>query len=123
MIRVYAREKKLPFDEKIDFLTVALELFPQQPAFYMTRGEFNKEAGNYEQAAKDLEIAAIDLPKMVSIFESLAECYEKLGNDEAALKYTNKVERLRAELEAQQRGEELPATPPTDEDKTKNDEK
>jgi tetratricopeptide (TPR) repeat protein len=123
LIRVYTREKKLPFDEKIDFLTVALELFPQQPAFYMTRGEFNKEAGNYEQAAEDLEIAAIDLPKMLSIFEDLAECYEKLGNDEKTLKYKNKVERLRAELEAQQRGEELPVAPPSDEDKNKNDEK
>ena len=93
----------MAYEKKLEFLTVALELFPQQTAFFYTRGNYHKEAKKYELAIEDLEFAAKRFTKVVDLFESLSECYEELGNTSKAAEHDRTVETLLAEIEAARR--------------------
>ena len=123
MIRNYASEKELAYEKKLEFLTVALELFPQQTAFFYTRGNYHKEAKNYELAIEDLEFAAKRFTKVLDLFHSLAECYEELGNTSKAAEHNRTADNLIAEIEAQRRrARNLPQIEKTEEEDEESDE-
>ena len=118
IVRVFAQEKEIGYEKRLEYMTVATELFPQQPIFRMTRGNFHKEAGQYESAIKDLENArksmAIDLLPLV---ESLVECYEKTGNAEKQDELQKIVDEMKLKAEQAQRAAQNLPPLKTEEDK------
>ena len=91
------------FDNMHDMITLAIELFPEQPAFYVTRGIFLKNQKRYEEAIVDLKYVAQRSPEDVVINQQLKFCYEKIGDEEGAAEQARLIEERLAEQDLQQR--------------------
>jgi hypothetical protein len=66
LIDVAAKDRANEFANMQDMITLGIELFPDQPIFYQTRGVYLKNHGRTEEA----------------IHQHLADCYAVLGNPE-----------------------------------------
>ena len=117
LIKIYSREKEISYEKRLEFMTVVMELFPQQPVYFLTRGEFHKEAEKYDEAISDLEFAKKNFAGVLSLVESLAECYEKVGNTEKQQECEEEAEGIRAKaIAAQRAARNLPPLETEDED-------
>jgi hypothetical protein len=97
-IQIYAREKKLDSQARNDLISVAIELFPQSPQFYVTRGRYALEDEQFEKALKDLKFAEVRIPENLGLLEDLATIHEKLGDEDGVTSYRRKIEKLQARL-------------------------
>ncbi len=93
-------------DEKYaqdSLITKAIEMFPEQYRLYETRGALARKADNYSQAITDLEVVIKHHPELLTAHEMLADCYEKVGNNEKSDFHRKKIEELLEELEEKER--------------------
>lgn len=100
LIDVAAKERPDEFSNILDMVTLGIELFPDQPVFYQTRGVFLLNQGKIDEAIKDLVYASEQLPSMISLHKYLITCYEKLGDDQKALEQEIILEAKLNELDA-----------------------
>ena len=82
LIDVAAKDRANEFANMRDMITLAIELFPDQPIFYQTRGVFHKNQSRIDEAIKDLLYASEKMPAMIVLHRHLADCY-KLQGDQA----------------------------------------
>jgi tetratricopeptide (TPR) repeat protein len=82
LIDVAAKDRANEFANMQDMITLGIELFPDQPIFYQTRGVYLKNHGRTEEAIQDLLYASEQMPNMVALHQHLADCYAVLGNPE-----------------------------------------
>ena len=99
LIQVYSSERELTNEKKIELISIAVEMFPQKPNFYVTRGRFYVDDEKYTEALEDLEFAEARLPASIALNESILECHEKLGNEEKVTEYNTKIVELKNEAE------------------------
>jgi tetratricopeptide (TPR) repeat protein len=82
LIDVAAKNRPEEYPNILEMITVAIELFPEQPVFYQTRGVYMKNQGNLEAAVADLNYAMEKMPQMISLHQYLILCYELLGDEQ-----------------------------------------
>lgn len=87
------------FDNLTDILSVAIDQFPNQFVYYITRGKIHLNELNYQLAVDDFEIAARTLPNSIVIREALAKAYGKLGNQKKSQENRELADELRVEIE------------------------
>ena len=99
LIQTYVDDRKA--DEKLRnrLLEIAIELFPQDPKFYATRGRFNRDDEKFEEAIEDLEFAKSRLPDSVLLLENLKYCHEQLGNDKEAAELQQEIDEIESREE------------------------
>ena len=85
LIDVAAMERPSDFPNMLDMITLGIEMFPDEPVYYQTRGVFLMGQGKYDEAVKDLVYASEKLPQNVVLDKYLVDCYEKLGNQRKKL--------------------------------------
>ena len=100
LIDVAAKERPNEFSNMLDMITLGIELFPDQPGYYQTRGVYLMNQNRIEDAIKDLIFASEKLPNTLSLQKYLVECYEKLGDDEKRLKHERLLNEMLDELSA-----------------------
>ncbi len=88
---------------KYDLVEIALELFPDQPVLYVTRGNFYLQDEQYEKAIPDLERAAESLPNLLMVHESLAKAYEAVGETEKLTERRAVIESLLVQMSERER--------------------
>ncbi len=103
LIDVAAKERPNEFSNMLDMITLGIELFPDQPVFYQTRGVYLMKQGKTEDALKDLLYASQEMPNMLSLHKYLIECYEKLGQPDRALEQKKLLEESLTLLDADER--------------------
>lgn len=82
-----------------DIISVAIENFPDQPAFYATRGQMYMKDKKYNRAIADFEVAVKQLPNTLMLREQMYEAYTQVGNTEKADDNLVEVRRLKAILD------------------------
>lgn len=104
LMDVAASERPNEFKDLHKMISLAIEMFPDQPVFYRTRGVFLATSGRHEEAVKDLEYAAEKLPGIIDVHKHLILCYEKTGESEKELEQKEILEvKLNALGEAQRK--------------------
>ncbi|MEM9409714.1 MAG: hypothetical protein AAGA30_01285, partial [Planctomycetota bacterium] len=94
LLQVYIEERDVDVARRDELVTTAIEMYPQSPHFYATRGRYFLDDENYKGAIEDLEFAAARIPKAKTIFENLIECYNAIEDPENAAKYQAKIDEL-----------------------------
>ena len=87
---------------KMDWIEIAIEMFPEQRVLLLTRGGFYVDDKEYQKAIDDLEKVVEQLPNMISVHEKLVTCYEAIGNQEKADLHKVTLEVLLESLSKQQ---------------------
>ena len=87
------------FDNLQDIVSVAIESFPNQFIFYITRGKMHLAEGKNQLAVNDFEVAARKFPNSIVLRESLSQAYSKLGNTEKAEENQQIADELKVEIE------------------------
>ena len=103
VIDVAASEYRDEFSNLLDMITLAIELFPDQPMLYHTRGVLFKQEGRYQEAVADFEQTAEKMPRLLSIRKHLVKCYEELGQPEKVAEQELILEEILGSLEVQER--------------------
>ncbi len=93
-IQVFAEKRELNNEKRNELISIAIEMFPQSPHFYATRGRFLMENKKHSEAIEDLKFASARIPDSKTILGNLVECYETLGDSEKANKYQKKIDKL-----------------------------
>ncbi len=75
------------FSHKLDMISMAIEMFPDQAVFYQTRGIYLESLGRFEEAATDLNYAVEKNPTWVLLHDHLIHCYQQLGEEEKVLEH------------------------------------
>lgn len=81
-----------------DAISVAIETFPSQPSFYITRGKILMNRNKDQAAIEDFEIALKTRPNNLVLRELLAEAYTKIGDTERAELHQNEIERIEVKI-------------------------
>ncbi len=103
VIDVAATEFPNDFSNMMDMITLAIELFPDQPLLYQTRGMYLKQQGRYQDAVSDFLTASKELPKLLSLHKYLIECYEQLGQANRVVEHKTIIESILSQLDSDQR--------------------
>ena len=103
MITIAVRDYPEVAAGKYDLVEIALELFPDQPVLYVTRGNFYLQDEQYEKAIPDLERAAESLPNLLMVHESLAKAYEAVGETEKLTERRAVIESLLVQMSERER--------------------
>lgn len=103
LITIAVRDYPDVAEGKYDLVEIALELFPDQPVLYVTRGNFYLEDKEYEKAVADLERAAESLPNLLVVHESLAKAYEAIGETEKLAERRAVIESLLIQMSERER--------------------
>ena len=99
LIDVAAKDRANEFANMQDMITLGIELFPDQPIFYQTRGVYLKNHGRTEEAIKDLLYASEQMPNMIALHQHLADCYKILGNQEKVLEQEGLLKQKLSQLD------------------------
>ncbi len=89
-------------DNLKDIISVAIDRFPNQFIFYITRGKIHLSEQDYQKAVNDFEIAARKYPNSIVIRDSLAKAYGKLGMTEKANENRELANEWKLEMEKKQ---------------------
>jgi tetratricopeptide (TPR) repeat protein len=103
VIDIVASQFPDDFDNMLDIVTLAIELFPDQPLLYRTRGMYLKNLGRYQDATADFLTASKKLPQRITLYTNLIECHEQLGQSDKVLEYKTKIESILSQLDSAQR--------------------
>ena len=103
LMDVAAVERPNEFKNLLEMISLAIEMFPDQPIFYRTRGVFLASLGRFSEAAEDLAIAEKELPGAIDVHKHLILCYEKLGDEDKAFEQKQILERKLGQLADEQR--------------------
>ena len=103
IVDVAAREYRDEFANLLDMISSAIELFPDQPTMYHTRGCINKEAGRFQEAAADFEYVVEKMGSLLSARRYLAICYQELGEPEKAAEQELIIEEILGGLDVRDR--------------------
>ena len=106
LIRAYVDEREADDELRNRLLKIAIDLFPQDPIFYATRGRYFRDDEKYAEAIEDLEFAKTRLPGSVAILKNLKFCHEELGN-------SDEVENLRIMIDKIESREEVDSILPS----------
>lgn len=87
------------FSKAAELSETALEIFPAQPVFYLTRGVALNKSGSYPEAIEILTFGLdflLEDPQMMSdFFEQLIIAYKETGNAAKAEEFEEKLEKLK----------------------------
>ena len=86
------------FDNLLDLVTLAVELFPNAPMFYQTRGLYYKKMKRLPEAIADFKHAIESLPKNLLVRKLLIECHDEFGETELANEQRRGVNKILEEL-------------------------
>lgn len=103
LIDVAVNKRPDEFANLLDMITLGIELFPDHPVFYQTRGVYHLKQGRLQEAVADLEYAREKLPNSMTVNTYLVDCYEKLGDSEKAAEQQLLVEEKLNKLSAEER--------------------
>lgn len=105
LIGVAVQDYPDDFENMVDVATLAIELFPNQPLFYQTRGEHFKRLNRFKEAIADFETADKTMPKNLSLSlrTNLIECYTKLNQADKANEQRAKLQDLLVGLNIEER--------------------
>ena len=78
----------------MDMVSVAIETFPSQPVFYMTRGKLRMKSDMLQEAKEDFEEAVEQLPNSQFLRTMMIEVYTDLGDSEKAELNQNELDRI-----------------------------
>ena len=84
LMDVAAAERPNEFKDLLETMSLAIEMFPDQPVFYRTRGVFLASLERYKEAIEDLVVASEKLPNVIDVHQHLINCYEKTGDEDKA---------------------------------------
>ncbi len=82
------------FENLMDMVSVAIETFPSQPVFYMTRGKLRMKSDMLQEAKEDFEEAVEQLPNSQFLRTMMIEVYTDLGDSEKAELNQNELDRI-----------------------------
>ncbi len=82
------------FDNMLDLVTLAVELFPNTPMFYQTRGMYYKKMKRFPEAIADFKHAVESLPSNLPVRKLLIECHEEFGETELANEQRRAVQKI-----------------------------
>ena len=102
LIMVYSNEREIDNEKRNELVSTAIELFPQAPNFYATRGRYLMEEEKHEGAIEDLEFAKVRIPDSPSILKDLVTCYEATGNQEKVDEYNAKIQDIESKQQINQ---------------------
>jgi tetratricopeptide (TPR) repeat protein len=91
------------YGDALVMVEAALELFPDQPFLYHTRGLIYFGRDRLDEARKDLELAVKDLPNNVIIREDLMKCYKEMKLPDLATTMEAEIDKLIAKLPEEER--------------------
>ncbi|MFT7630435.1 MAG: tetratricopeptide (TPR) repeat protein [Mariniblastus sp.] len=80
LIQAASERRSDEFANLNDMATLGIELFPNDPGFYVTRGSLYQKQLQFDEAIKDLLYVSEELPKSIVIHDQLSECYEAIGD-------------------------------------------
>jgi len=103
LMDVAATDRPEQFTKLSDMISLAIEMFPDEPFFYRTRGIHLAATQRYAEAILDLEYAAEKLPQSLDIHQHLIGCYEKTGDEAHMFEQKDILERKLGELDESQR--------------------
>lgn len=81
--------------QALELLDNAVKILPQEPEIRETRGQLHAKLKNWEAALTDLEYALIYLKGRAKLHETLADCYENLGDKAMAKVHRQKATDLK----------------------------
>lgn len=87
LLQVIALQRPDEFSNVFDMISLAIELFPEQPRFYATRGVYLRRQKRYEEAITDLKHASDEDQESHLLYFYLVDCYQKLGDETNAQEY------------------------------------
>lgn len=99
LIRVAVEQKEIEVTNSFEMINLAIELFPEVPSFYHTRGIYYEKQGRFQDAIKDFNHVAEKLPKDVVLHKFLIRCYEQLNDQENVINQKIMLERKLAEMD------------------------
>ncbi len=103
LIDVATNERPEDFENLMDMVTVAIELFAKQPGLYLTRAKFLIKEGRIDEAIKDLKFTIGAMPRSVVAHKNLIKCYELKNDKEAADQQREALEDILVSLDVEER--------------------
>ncbi len=103
LLEVVATDRPEQFNNIVDMISLAIEMFSDEPRFYRTRGIYFANQGRYVEAIDDLSYASEKLPNFIDIHQHLISCYEQTGNESALSEQMEILETKLGELNATER--------------------
>lgn len=84
------------FQNVLDAVSLAMEMYPNQPLFYEVRGIYWKNQNRFQEAIADFSHAAatISPPRNFTAHLQLVECYEALDNTELANDHRRTLQKM-----------------------------
>ena len=106
---VIVQQPNADYGRALDLISQAIELNPDIPDFYDTRGEILMKLGRWKPAIVDLETALRKLPGRAPIHRRLAVCYDAAGDPDLAALHRRRAEMAdEAAAEAKRESNEQP---------------
>jgi tetratricopeptide (TPR) repeat protein len=103
LIDVAAKDRSDEFSNMQDMITLGIELFPEQPIFYQTRGVFLMNQGKFNEAIVDLLYASEKMPKMIALHRHLIDCYQALGDEQKVTEQQSLLQEKLSQLDVAER--------------------
>ena len=104
-----AQQQNADYGRALNLISKAIELNPEIPDFYDTRGEIYMKLGRWKPAIVDLELALKKLPGRPALHRKLAVCYDAAGAADLAALHRRRAEMAdKAVAEANQESDEQP---------------
>jgi tetratricopeptide (TPR) repeat protein len=103
LMEVAIDEYSEDFPKMLDMLSLAIELFPDQPLFYKVRGIYMKNSDRYADASKDLEQAVESLSNDFVVRKHLVDCYQQLDKPDSARDHQLELDRILSTIESSRR--------------------
>lgn len=97
LLDVAAKEKEGKFENMLDMITLAIEMFAEKPQFYLTRGNFLKSKQRFDEAVSDFQHFVDAYPDNPIARQQLKFCYERMGEQEKAAAEGEVIDRLLSE--------------------------
>ena len=97
-----AAQSEEGFPHVDEMVSLAIEMFPDQPMLYETRGAIHKKEGRIEDALLDFNVVVERIPDSITVHQHMADCYVALGNEAKAEYHASRVKEILEELDAEQ---------------------
>ncbi|MFK7767791.1 MAG: hypothetical protein AB8B55_11260 [Mariniblastus sp.] len=103
LIRVAVEDHQGKLNNAFEMINLAIELFPESPELYQTRGIYFEKRQQYEKAVADFTYVSEKRPDNVLLHKILIRCHEKLGDSEKVMHHKIQLETKLTEMGKEER--------------------